>query len=273
MKRGLAIFGLLVLFVIIISGCKSKELSGNTSETLNEITGNVFGIDKTDYTYTISTGTLIANSNPKGYLFVNGELKCTPSLSCITPQTLSLIPGSYEITITKPGYKDYLVTKTILASQTTTVNAILKKKAISGRITFTSNPIPAKIYIDKVYKGVTPKIVTEVGFGTHTVKVEKLCYGSYVDTITMTQAAAEQGSLFVNAVLPLLGTVNTNSNPPGAKLYIDGTLKGYTPKNVCGLGSGLHEILVKKIGYADYVANVNIYSGQSLSLDVNLVPS
>lgn len=269
MKRGY-IFLLLILGLIIIAGCKTKE-AGSASEKLNSITGKFFGVDNQD-AYSINTGTLVINSNPKGYLFINGVLKCNDdSLSCSTPQTLSLMSGSYEVAITKPGYKDYSTTKTVIADQTTILNAILKKKVTKGKILFTSNPTPSKIYIDNVYKGVTPKLVSGVSFGSHNVKVEKQCYGSYVDTVTITEAIAEQGSLSINAVLPILGNLDLSSTPQSAKLYIDESFKGYTPKNVCGLSTGLHEVVVKKTGYSDYVANVNVGSGQSLSLNVELM--
>lgn len=75
----------------------------------------------------------------------------------------------------------------------------------------------------------------------------------------------------VSGPAPGYGTLQVSTNPPSAKLYVDGVFRGWTPRSVM-LTTGTHQVLIKKDGYQDYTTSVYILPGGTRTLTVNLVP-
>lgn len=61
---------------------------------------------------------------------------------------------------------------------------------------------------------------------------------------------------------PIYGSLNIESTPNFAKVFIDGKEVGETPKFVSELLVGEHEIKLKKEGYEDYVETLSISKGE-----------
>lgn len=70
---------------------------------------------------------------------------------------------------------------------------------------------------------------------------------------------------------PGYGTLQVITNPPLAKLYVDGIFRGYTPRTL-SLTSGAHTVLIKKSGYQDYTTTIYLLPGGTRTLNVTLVP-
>jgi len=70
---------------------------------------------------------------------------------------------------------------------------------------------------------------------------------------------------------PGYGTLQVFTNPPSAKLYVDGIFRGYTPRSLV-LTAGSHTVLIKKTGYQDYSTSVYLLPGGTRTLNVTLVP-
>lgn len=71
---------------------------------------------------------------------------------------------------------------------------------------------------------------------------------------------------------PGFGTLIVRSSPTGAKLYINGVFRGYTPRTV-NLLPGFHDVLVRKTGYQDYTARVFLVAGGTRTLEPTLLPT
>ena len=68
------------------------------------------------------------------------------------------------------------------------------------------------------------------------------------------------------------GTIDIFSNPPGARIYIDGEYIGKTPLENYEVSIGEHKILLVKSGYSDYAKEINLtYKERETRIDVNLV--
>lgn len=63
-----------------------------------------------------------------------------------------------------------------------------------------------------------------------------------------------------------------DSNPAGADIEVDGAFVGNTPSNI-NIGPGVHEIAIKKKGFADWIRKVNITGGNSIHLNAELSAS
>ena len=110
-----------------------------------------------------------------------------------------------------------------------------------GTLKVSSNPSGAKIYIDGKYVGKTPDCI-ELSPGTHKIKLKKDYCKEIEDTIYI-----EAGkTLEKHYDLPI--KVEITGTPSGAKVYIDGSNKGYAPLTVY-LKEGSHRIKISKDGY------------------------
>ncbi|MGD0534657.1 MAG: PEGA domain-containing protein [Methanoregula sp.] len=91
-----------------------------------------------------------------------------------TPKTIRNIPvGVHQISLTLSGYEKFSKNVTIQPGK----NVDLKEKLRSiespptGQIAIDSVPSNADIYLDSVYQGKTPHILTGISPGTHSIKI------------------------------------------------------------------------------------------------------
>lgn len=87
---------------------------------------------------------------PDGSLYVDGKLAATGK----TP-TVYVPPGSREIRVSAPGYKDVTRTMTLDPESDTAVNVTLEKQK-EGTILISSTPPDADVYLESVWQGRTP---------------------------------------------------------------------------------------------------------------------
>lgn len=88
-----------------------------------------------------------------------------------------------------------------------------------------------------------------------------------------TQRAFDFTSFEIVATPPAgFGTLIVRSSPSGAKLYVNGIFRGYTPRTV-NLLPGFHDVLVRKTGYQDYTARVYLVAGGTRTLEPTLLPT
>jgi len=70
---------------------------------------------------------------------------------------------------------------------------------------------------------------------------------------------------------PATGTLQVSSTPSGAKVYVDGSLRGQTPLTL-SLAPGFHDVELRMAGYEPYRARVQVKSGQTTRVSARLVP-
>lgn len=66
------------------------------------------------------------------------------------------------------------------------------------------------------------------------------------------------------------GSIYITSNPSGAQIYVDNSLKSVTPDSVTNLSAGSHNITLKLNGYNDTTISVEIIANQKISKHVDL---
>ncbi|GBF36882.1 DUF5711 family protein [Methanofervidicoccus abyssi] len=143
----------------------------------------------------------------------------------------------------------------------------LFKAIITGSLYVDSNPTGAKIYINGSYKGTTPKTITGLSPGEYTITLKKDGYKDYTEIVYISPGDSKR--VYVN-LKPITGSLYVDSNPTGAKIYINGSYKGTTPKTITGLSPGEYTITLKKDGYKDYTEIVYISPGLSKTVNAKL---
>lgn len=134
-------------------------------------------------------GNILVDSNPDGAnIIIDGANKG------FTTDTVPVSTGTHDVVISKTGYLDYSTTVSVSPGEIVRVNANLMTdpnywdSTQYGSLTATSNPAMANVFIDDVYKGVTPITIRNVSPGTHGIRISKAGYNDYVNTIyTYTQ--------------------------------------------------------------------------------------
>lgn len=186
-----------------------------------------------------------------------------------TPCSILVDPCDLLITFTKPDYITAYDRSMAVAGQVKNVN--MKMRTFNAKLTILSTPSGAEITIDSVLQSVVTPAVIYLTPGEHVVRISKEGYGNY-----QTSANFESGKEYeLNPSLVVEnqnGTVDVVSNPPGAKIFINGTDSGHTtPRSFAGPPQTLY-ITLKLAGYQDYTAQVGIIAGQTIPFNVTLVP-
>ncbi|HVP95125.1 MAG TPA: PEGA domain-containing protein [Methanoregulaceae archaeon] len=155
-----------------------------------------------------TTGDLSVTSAPSGAaVYVNGNYQGTTST--VSPLDVTgLQPGTVTVVLKKSGYNDYTTTANIVSGTSAQVSATLQPAGNqkTSNVQITSDPSGADVYVNNVYKGITPLSFQNVPAGTGTVTISLPGYNTYTTTVTLAAGQDYQ----VNAAL----TPQNNPAPP-----------------------------------------------------------
>jgi len=248
-----------------------------------------------------STGSINVKSNPLGatvYLDDNNQ--------GVTPITLNNIAkGSHALVINMTGYKDYQTSVTVTAGKTTNVNPKLQAAPVTlptivpttiltipattppiptttktqvpttiptttapttGSINVKSTPSGANVYLDGPKQGVTPITLNNIAEGSHAIVLTMAGYSDYQTTVTVTRGQTISINPILSPIPGSNGTIEIQTNPSGAKVYLDGLNKGITPITLYNVAGGSHTVLLTMSGYTDYQSSVAVTGNQKISI-------
>ena len=153
-----------------------------------------------------------------------------------------------------------------------------------------STPAGAQVLIDGRDRGRTPAAIRGLAAGTHRLRVVRDGYVTEDRSITI---AAGRPSPGVNISLErspvatasagpgsaaqpkavddtIVGSLNVESRPADAQVFLDGTLVGTTPFVSDRIPAGSHAIRLERDGYRRWVASVWIVSGERSRVTASL---
>jgi hypothetical protein len=145
---------------------------------------------------------------------------------------------------------------------TRTWPAVQPVAAAAGGLTVDTQPAGATVRVDGKPRGVTP-LTLSLAPGTYTVDVR---LGDRERSRTVTIVAGSSISQYFELVaaapLPVAvavpGTISIATNPAGARVSIDGRVRGFSPLTVTGLEAGDHRVAVQgENGRASRVVSVD----------------
>lgn len=137
-----------------------------------------------------------------------------------------------------------------------------------GNINATSSPSGASVYVNNVFKGITP-ISISMPTGTYTVKMSRTCYYDASSQAVVTC----NGNTPVNLTLtPVYGSVMFTSNPSGATVNENSVPLGTTPFTKHDVLPGLHNYVFVKSCYQNCDQLLNTICLTNYSLNCNLTP-
>jgi len=213
-------------------------------------------------------GALSVSSKPIGAeIWIDGS-----DTGMVTRSVVSLLsPGTHNLTLVKSGYANYTASFMVNAGRATPFIALLDQTG--GSIAITSNPSGASIFVDQADTGYqTPKTITGLSPGTHTVLLKKDLYKDWAGAVMV---AALNTTPVDTTLIPggSNGSIFVSSTPSGARITLDGLSTGYsTAKKITGIPAGEHTITINKNGYQDWSGTATVRAGVTTTISGRLMP-
>jgi hypothetical protein len=162
----------------------------------------------------------------------------------------------------------------LLFLSTFTVNAQQLK---SGALSINSNPKGARVYLDNNYKGETPLDLKNISTGQYSLRMTLAGYEDWTSTIVVlpiltVRISADLVPLPEAAEEEEYGSISVNSNPQGARVYLDNAYKGDTPLNIRNVATGRHNIRMMLSGYEEWTSDITVPSSRVVRITADLKP-
>lgn len=140
-----------------------------------------------------------------------------------------------------------------------------------GSLTVESYPRGAKVFLDNEYKGDTPLDLKNLATGQYTLKMALDGYQDWTTTVIVLPILTVRISAdLVPKEREREGSISVNSNPQGARVYIDNIYKGDTPLNIRDIATGRHTVKIALTGYQDWIGEVTVLSSRVERISVEL---
>jgi eukaryotic-like serine/threonine-protein kinase len=147
--------------------------------------------------------------------------------------------------------------------------------ATTGRVTVRSTPAGALVTVDGNLYGETPITVRDLAFGAHLVQIARPGHAPRAERIVLTGDAPART---VNVVLqkgldiggPMLGTLDVDSQPRGARVRVNGRYLGVTPLRWPEAILGTLTVDLELAGYHSASVPVVVKPGEPARLVVTL---
>ncbi|HWQ21144.1 MAG TPA: PEGA domain-containing protein, partial [Clostridia bacterium] len=205
---------------------------------------------------------LVVTSTPAGAtVLLDGTAKG------VTPLTIvGLKPRNYAVVVSLKGYA--AISRTVDLSDPTQAAQDFSLVQAFGKLSITSDPTGAQVFLDGKAYGVTP------------LKIDPFPVGNYSLTLKLEGSKDVTDVLSVKDGVPLskqykfdlaLGGLSITTDPAGASITIDGQATGQiAPFTFSKLKEGTHDIYLELPGYLPWSGDVTLASGQTSRLSIAL---
>jgi tetratricopeptide (TPR) repeat protein len=233
-------------------------------------------------------GYVAVSSKPAGArVTLNGEFL---ALTDFFP--LEVLAGEYTVEVTRDGYRTETRTVSIAPKATEAIQVELVRTSASAF--FITQPAGVEVWVDDELKtttggGLAPDAfdaarargldpakasgrteVANLSLGSHRVELRKKCYETVKTTVELPEASDYE--IPPAHLEESLASLQLRSEPPGAKIFLDGEAMGQTPRDIEGVCSGRHRLEVKHVS-GKFIQDLVLAKDESLGLDCPIRPS
>ena len=124
-----------------------------------------------------------------------------------------------------------------------------------GKISVSTTPSNAEIYLDGEYLGTSPMTIPNVEQGKHTVLLKKDGYNEVSTSVSVT---VDSESFLSKTLTQKTGSVSISTIPSNAEIYLDGEYLGTSPMTIPNVEQGKYTVLLKKDGYNEVITSVSV---------------
>jgi len=221
-------------------------------------------------------GVIQAKSNPGGAdVYIDGLY------SGATSATVgNIAAGPHFVELRRAGYNPWIDTVQVLPGQVVIIDATLEVTSTvqTGSMSVSSTPSGASVYLDGGFQGITqpgnPLDLTGIPPGQHAVRLTLAGYQDYTQNIQVLAGGITlvEATMTPSSSPTSTGTLQVNSDPQGANVFLDNLCRGVTPLTLTPVETGSHSLLIRLPGYNDYTSTVTIAPGQVVQVQAGLTP-
>lgn len=185
-----------------------------------------------------------------------------------TPQSLTNITaGLHLLHIEKPGYRS--VIETITVHKDISQSRAFTLEPVSGLALITSKPEGAEVTYNSASLGQTPLLLTTLNPGTHRLTLALPGFqNKNVDLVLEDRTPVK---LEVE-LMAASGTLNIESTPADAEIFINGISRGKTPISIERIPEGNVTIEIKAAGFETHSRQVSLAAGEIQNINQPLKP-
>ena len=205
---------------------------------------------------------------------------------------LEVLAGEYTVEVAKEGYRTETRPLTLAARATETLQVELER--ILATAFFVTDPPDVEVWVDGELRATTSGSLgpdfhaavrgrgldparasarTEVpnlSLGTHTVEFRKKCYEPLRRTLET--PLAQDYEYEPVRMEDSRASLNLTSDPPGARIYLNGDPQGVTPKQIDNICSGRVRVEVKHAA-GKFIKDLVLARDEAISLDCPIRPT
>jgi hypothetical protein len=168
-----------------------------------------------------------------------------------------------------PGVRDSVkAAKAVMAVKDSIVRKDTSAAVHFGRISLTTTPETTEVSVDSVLKGSSPITLDSLAPGGHVLIVKRKGYFGKKVSVEV----KPDSLLAITVALVKPGTFVIASNPPGAKVLLDGKESGVTPCENAKLKPGEHVLRLEKEQFDPFEKTVLATEGKTDTLSFSLAP-
>lgn len=208
-------------------------------------------------------GQLQLTSTPSGAeVYIDDDYKPAGT----TPFTTERLPkGKHTLQFRLASYKPLKQTVDVVGDASVqTISATLEPNFAEVSVLAPGN---ADIYINQERKG-SGRWSGRLNTGLYTVEARKESH--YPTRKTVDIKAGETTEILLEAPIPRYGSLNINTDPIGAKVFVDGEFLGETPNIFRNILAGARTLRVEKNGFVSESQTITIEEGKVTPLDLTL---
>jgi tetratricopeptide (TPR) repeat protein len=214
-------------------------------------------------------------------------------LEALTPIfPVEVLAGEYTVEVQREGYQKETRAVSITARDTQTLDVPLVRVAAS--LFFVTEPVGVEIWVDGELRGKTSGSLpvdsqeevrsrgldparasapTEVGnltLGSHAVELRLECYETVRTTLDTSQPQDYRADPV--KMEDSVASLKLTSDPPGARIFLDGKAHGVTPNQIDRICSGKVHVEVKHAS-GKFIKDLGLAKDDAISLDCPIRPT
>ncbi|MFA4876226.1 MAG: PEGA domain-containing protein [Methanoregula sp.] len=221
----------------------------------------------------VNYGSISVESQPTGaQIYFNGNYRG------LAPLVISDVwPGTYTIEAEMSGYHRYTTPVSVSSGSRSSVYCPLTQTVTSGSLYIISQPTNSNVYVDGVYRGITPITLNNVAATTHIVQLDHAGYYDWKSTVEVPAGGTRTVDGTLNPMpVSSSGWIYVSSSPGGAAVTIDGVSSGQTPASgslkLNNIPVGSHTVGLSLAGYQPYSVGVTVSANTVTEVNKILQP-
>jgi tetratricopeptide (TPR) repeat protein len=238
-------------------------------------------------------GYLAVSSQPAGaQVTLKGASGTSTPLGLTDFFPVEVLAGEYTVEIARPGYQTETRTVSIAARAQETLDVPLVR--VLASVLFVTEPAGVEIWVDGELQATTsgtlaPELQEEVrahgldparssarievanlALGSHAVELRRKCY----ETVKRTFETSQPQDYLADPVKmeDSLASLRLTSDPPGARILLNGEARGVTPAQIDGICSGKVRVEVKHAA-GKFIKDLVLNKDEAISLDCPIRPT